>query len=59
MAAGAIRSGDLRIMAELQLAVVDDAAYKAWLACDDAARREDYITEAVNCMQSMLAPTND
>ena len=55
MAQGSVRPGDPHIMAELQFALVD-AAYKAWLRCGDAARREDYIQEAVRCMKAMLAP---
>lgn len=58
MAEGNVRQGDPRIMAELQFALVD-AAYKAWLRCGDAARREDYIQEAVSCMKAMLAPSRD
>ncbi len=58
MSQGSVRRGDPRIMAELQFALVD-AAYKAWLRCGDAARREDYIQEAVSCMKSMLAPADD
>ncbi len=55
MAEGQARVGDAKIMAQLQFAMVD-AAYKAWLQCGDKSRREDYIQEAVRCMQAMLAP---
>jgi AcrR family transcriptional regulator len=55
MAMGLSRQGDANIMAELQFAMVD-AAYKAWLKKGDPARREEYILEAVRCMQAMLAP---
>ena len=56
MQQGRIRQGNLRIMAELQYAIVD-AAYRAWLTTQKSELREDYIEEAVNCMQAMLAPT--
>ena len=56
MDGGLVRRGDVRIMAELQFALVD-AAYKAWLNSGDPRRREDYITEAISCMKSMLAPS--
>ena len=60
MAAGQIRQGNPRIMAELQFAIVD-AAITAWRRKDKkepAALREDYIQEAVLCMRAMLAPTD-
>lgn len=55
MTRGVIRRGNARIMAELQFALVD-AAYKAWHSSGHPERREEYIAEAVQCMQSMLAP---
>ncbi len=55
MAKGIVREGDVRIMAQLQFALVD-AAYKAWRDGGDPDRREDYIREAVSCMKAMLAP---
>ncbi len=55
MAEGGIRNGDAHIMAQLQFAVVD-GAYRAWLQSDVPERREDYIQEAISCMQAMLAP---
>lgn len=59
MAAGRVRRGNVRIMAELQFAVVD-ASYRAWLGREESERtalREEYILEAVRCMRAMLAPT--
>ena len=53
MAAGQIRAGDARIMAQLQFALVD-GAYRAWRDSGDHSRREAYITEAIRCMQAML-----
>jgi TetR/AcrR family transcriptional repressor of nem operon len=50
---GKVRPGDARIMAELQLAVVD-GAYRAWLKTNDGSLREAYITEAIRCMKAML-----
>ncbi len=55
MRRGAVRRGNARIMAELQFALVD-AAYEAWHASGHPEHREAYIEEAVQCMQSMLAP---
>jgi hypothetical protein len=55
MAEGKVRQGDAAIMAQLQFAVVD-AAYRAWRRGGDPERKEDYIVEAINCMQAMLAP---
>jgi AcrR family transcriptional regulator len=52
---GEVRSGDPRIMAELQFAVVD-RAYSAWCRAETDASKEDYIAEAVRCMNAMLAP---
>lgn len=57
MAAGQVRRGNAEVMAQLQFAVVD-AAYRAWRNKGDPARKEDYITEAINCMQAMLAPAS-
>ena len=50
-----IRQGNPRIMAQLQFAIVD-SAYRAWRRTNDPELKEEYITEAVRCMQSMLAP---
>ena len=55
IANGVVRSGDPRIMAELQFAVVD-AAYRAWRLSGERNLREKYIEEAVNCMTCMLTP---
>ena len=54
MSDGKIRRGDVRIMAQLQFALVD-GAYRAWRDSGDAARREAYINEAISCMRAMLA----
>jgi AcrR family transcriptional regulator len=53
MALGRARRGDAKIMAELQLALVD-GAYRAWLQSADPALREAYIAEAIRCMKAML-----
>ena len=53
IASGDVRSGNPKIMAELQFAVVD-AAYRAWHNSNDPDLREDYILEAIDCMQAML-----
>ena len=55
MAAGTIRRGDTRAMAEIQFAVVD-SSYRAWSREADPKHREQYISEAVHSMKSMLAP---
>lgn len=57
-ATGHIRTGNTRIMAELQFAIVDGAinAWRRKNKQEQAALREDYIQEAVSCMRAMLAP---
>lgn len=55
MATGTIRPGNTRIMARLQFAVVD-GAFRAWRAHGSERDREDYICEAIACMQAMLHP---
>lgn len=59
MAEGQIRNGNVRIMAELQFAIVDGAinAWRRQNMKEQTALREDYIQEAVQCMRAMLAPT--
>ena len=52
-----VRRGNTKIMAQLQFAVVD-AAYREWRRTNDPALREDYIQEAIRCMQAMLAPSH-
>ena len=52
-----VRRGNTKIMAQLQFAVVD-AAYKEWRRSNDPSLREDYIQEAIRCMQAMLAPSH-
>lgn len=60
MATGQIRQGNVRIMAELQFAIVDGAvtSWRRKNKKEQAALREDYIQEAVLCMRAMLAPTD-
>lgn len=53
IARGEVRPGNPRIMAELQFAVVD-AAYRAWRKTNQPELREEYISEAIDCMQAML-----
>ena len=53
MAAGIVRRGNARIMAQLQLVVVD-GAYRTWLMSGEPSLREEYIQEAVRCLQAML-----
>lgn len=60
MANGQIRQGNVRVMAELQFAIVDGAvtAWRRRNKQEQTALHEDYIQEAVLCMRAMLAPTD-
>ncbi len=51
MAEGLTKPGNARIIAELQFAVVD-GAYKAWRRSGQPELRENYIVEAICCMQA-------
>jgi AcrR family transcriptional regulator len=55
MEQGIARSGNARIMAELQFAVVE-RAYGAWKKSGEPARQEEFIAEAIRCMETMLTP---
>ena len=55
MRQGAIREGDVNIMASLQVAIVL-GTYQAWRVNGDPARKEAFIQEGVRSMTAVLAP---